>query len=141
MTSSFAGGCLCGAVRFDIDGPLAAIQVCHCPQCRKAQGGPFATNIPVQRSAVRFVQGEAALKAYESSPGKRRHFCMQCGSPVFSERDADPGVVRVRAGLLDGPLNVPLAFHAFVESKCDWWPLDDDVPKYDRWAPAAPPPR
>jgi hypothetical protein len=115
--------------------------VCHCTHCRKAQGGPFATNTPVARSALHFERGESLLKAYESSPGKRRHFCLHCGSPVFSERDADPSVVRIRAGLLDGPLNVPLDFHAFVASKCDWWPLDDELPKHDGWAPAAPAPR
>lgn len=134
----FTGGCLCGGIRFHIDGPLAPIQVCHCGQCRKAQGAPFATNIPVARTALHVERGEALLKSFESSPGKRRHFCGHCGSPLFSERDSDPTVVRLRAGLLDGPLPVGLEFHAFVASKANWWPLNDGLPQHDGFAPVPP---
>lgn len=134
------GACLCGNVRFTIDGLLAPIQVCHCAQCRKAQGGPFATNIPVETARLQFVAGAEQLRRYESSPGKRRAFCPQCGSPVFSERDSLPGVVRIRAGLLDEPLEARPAFHQHVASACAWWPIDDALPRYPAGAPAGPEP-
>jgi hypothetical protein len=126
------GACLCGGVQFSIAGELAPIQVCHCSQCRQAQGGPFATNIPVDASALTFSAGEALLNRFESSPGKVRAFCSVCGSPVFSARDSLPGVLRIRAGLLQEPVHSHLEFHAYTASKCSWWPLQDEVPKHEQ---------
>lgn len=135
---AYTGSCLCGGVRFEIDGELEPIQVCHCLQCRKAQGGPFATAIPVAATAFRFIRGEQLLKSYESSPGKQRLFCGHCGSPVFSRRQALPGVVRVRAGLINEPLEVRPASHAHVGSKCNWWPIEDALPRYEEGRPPQP---
>jgi len=127
---AYTGSCLCGGVKFQIEGELTPIRVCHCLQCRKAQGGPFATVIPVDTSAFRFLSGEQLLKSYESSPGKERVFCSHCGSPVLSRRQAVRNVVRVRVGLIDEPVGVGLAWHAYTGSKCDWWPIEDGAPQY-----------
>ena len=51
------GGCLCGQIRYQLSGPLADIQLCHCSQCRKAQGSAFAANIPVSEDHLRFLSG------------------------------------------------------------------------------------
>jgi len=137
QTVAYTGSCLCGGVKFRICSELAPIQVCHCGQCRKAQGGPFATNIPVLASALEFTAGEQLLKAYESSPGKSRFFCSVCGSPIYSARDALPDVVRVRAGLVNEPLPVRPESHAYVRSKCNWWPIQDELPQYmEAYAPS-----
>lgn len=125
------GSCLCGGIRYVIEGELAPIQVCHCRQCRKAQGTPFATNIPVAAGAFRFAQGQALLSEFESSPGKKRVFCSRCGSPVYSRRDDKPAVVRIRAGTLDGPLATRPIAHFHTVSKCDWWPIDDALPRFE----------
>jgi len=130
------GRCLCGAVRFAIDGDLAPIQICHCSQCRRAQGSAFAANIPVKESALRLLAGADELRCYESSPGKVRSFCGRCGSPVYSRAAATPGTVRIRAGLLDAPTGTRPAFHFHVASKADWWTLSDDLPKYEAGRPA-----
>jgi hypothetical protein len=135
LKDKYTGSCLCRAIQFQINGPLAPIQICHCAQCRHAQGGPFATNIPVSRSDFQLISGETSITSYESSPGKRRTFCSQCGSPIFSERESLPNVIRVRAGLLDEPVQATLKFHAFVASKSSWWPINDDLPQYDAAAP------
>lgn len=104
-------------------------------QCRQAQGGPVATNIPVEADAVSFQQGEELLQRYESSPGKIRAFCKVCGAPVFSRRESLPGVLRIRAGLLQEPVAAQLAFHVFTEFRASWWPLCGDAPQYSRGAP------
>tara|TARA_B100000676_G_C17622797_1_gene602552 strand:- start:35 stop:433 length:399 start_codon:yes stop_codon:yes gene_type:complete len=126
----YTGSCLCGGVTFEIAGELAPIQVCHCQQCRKAQGTALVTNIPVETGKLHWVSGEAFLKSYESSPGKQRVFCRECGSPIYSCLDSKPGVVRIRAGLLNEPLATRPAFHIYTDSACNWWPLDDDLPQY-----------
>lgn len=128
---TYTASCLCAGVRFRITEPLQPIQICHCGQCRKAQGGAFAANIPVSRGAFALEAGADLLREFESSPGKQRAFCSRCGSPVYSRRDALPDVLRVRAGLIDGPLGVPVGAHYCVASKGDWWPIDDGLPQFD----------
>ncbi len=127
------GNCLCQGVRFEIDGALEPIQMCHCKECRQAQGTPFVTNIPVQASNFRIVAGEDLLKGYESSPGKQRLFCAVCGAPVISRRDSQPDVVRVRAGLINEAIDARPAFHIFVGDKANWWDIHDDLPQHQDW--------
>ncbi|MEE3320692.1 MAG: GFA family protein [Pseudomonadota bacterium] len=126
----YTGSCLCGGVAFEIAGELEPIQVCHCQQCRKAQGTALVTNIPVKTKALHWVRGEALLKPFESSSGKQRVFCRECGSPIYSCLDTLPGIVRIRAGLLNEPLKTRPAFHFYVESACNWWQINDDLPQY-----------
>lgn len=127
----YSGDCLCGGVRFRIDSELEPIQICHCSQCRKAQGAPFATNIPVPPSAFHLVSGAELLAAFESSPGKQRVFCKKCGSPIYSTKDTLPGVVRIRAGLIDEPLAVRPVAHFHTGSKANWWTVQDDLPRFE----------
>ena len=124
------GGCLCGAVRYEVTGELAPIQLCHCGQCRKAQGGPFGANIPVATTDFRLVQGAEAMKDYRASPGKLRVFCGACGGPLFSQRDETPETLRLRAGSLDDTAGLEVGLHSQTASAADWWPIDDDLPVY-----------
>ena len=102
----YTGNCLCGGVCFQILDELEPIQVCHCSQCRKAQGTAFATNTPVKVTAFQLDSGAELLKSFEASPGKQRVFCSVCGSPIYSKKDALPDVLRIRAGLINEPLSV-----------------------------------
>jgi hypothetical protein len=124
----FSGSCLCGAVRYRVRSELPPIQVCYCGMCRKAQGTPFATNIPVPAEAFELLSGAAALREYQSSAGKLRVFCGTCGSPIYSRRDG-LDVLRIRAGLLEQPLAAAL-IHCQVASKCDWWEIRDPGPQF-----------
>ena len=124
------GSCLCGDVKFEIKGELAPIQICHCGQCRKAQGSAFVTNIPVEELNVTFIKGADALSSFESSSGKQRCFCRRCGSPIYSKTVKIPGVIRIRAGLLDGDLNTKPICHFYVSSKANWLDIADDLPQY-----------
>ena len=130
------GSCLCGAIRFEIDGELGPIVFCHCAQCRKAQGSAFAANAPVHAGDFRVVAGREALAAYESSPGKRRHFCRICGSPIMSTRDSLPEVVRVRIGTLDSRIDARPSAHIFAASKAEWYEPGDALPRHPRFEPA-----
>lgn len=130
------GGCLCGGVRYEVNGPLEDIQLCHCSLCRRAQGSAFAANIPVDEARLRMISGEDLLTRFESSPGKLRIFCGRCGSPLMSQAAAKPGVVRLRAGTLDAPTGARLGFHIFADSHADWWALDDELPRFAERPPA-----
>lgn len=127
----YTGNCLCQGVRFRIRGELPPIQVCHCVQCRKAQGTAMATNVPVDAEAFSLEAGADLLASYESSPGKHRVFCKVCGSPVFSRRDSLPGVLRVRLGLINEAVRSPLQAHFYAGSKANWWPIGEGVAQFE----------
>lgn len=129
-TQTHHGSCLCGGVSYRIKAPLEPIQICHCSQCRKAQGTPLVTNTPVLEKDFELLSGADLLKAFESTPGKQRVFCSHCGSPIYSKNVTAPGIVRIRAGLIDEPVTATLAAHFHVASKCSWWPINDDLPKF-----------
>lgn len=129
------GGCLCGAVRYEVDGPLAPIQLCHCRQCRKAQGSAFGANIPVSAQAFRLLRGEGELREHRASPAKRRVFCGACGSPIFSQRDDAPETVRLRAGTLDDDEGLEVGVHIQTAFRAAWCPVADDLPAWPAEAP------
>lgn len=126
------GQCLCGGVRFESTGPLGPIALCHCSQCRKAHGSAFCASSPVQKVHFRFTRGEERVREFESRPGKYRAFCSDCGSPLYSRVDAIPGILRLRTGVIDGPVNQTTAFHVYVGSKSDWFEITDDLPQYEK---------
>ena len=78
------GGCQCGAIRFEITGPLMGVGHCHCNACRKAQGSAFRTRARVRKADFRWLSGEAEVRNHQSSPGFHRGFCCKCGSPVVT---------------------------------------------------------
>lgn len=126
----YEGGCLCGKVRYRYTGELDEISMCHCSQCRKAQGSAFSAVSPVASRDFRILQGSEYLKEYRATPTKGRVFCSACGSPIYSARDDLPEVKRLRLGTLDTPVPVARRYHAFVASKADWFDIADGLPQY-----------
>lgn len=127
----YTGGCLCGAIRFEIHGKIHDIVYCHCSRCRKAQGSAFATNGNVEANAFRIVSGEDLLNAYESSPGEFKCFCKVCGSPILSRRQDLPQRVRVRLGTIDSDIDERPRAHIFAGSRANWETICGDLPQYD----------
>lgn len=131
----YTGTCLCEGIRFSIRGEIGPIQVCHCMQCRKAQGTALATNAPVHVHDFTLEQGEDLLTSFESTPGKQRVFCKRCGSPIYSLRDTLPGVLRIRLGLINEDIDAPLQAHFHAGSKANWWTIGDDgLPRFEAGA-------
>lgn len=136
MKTVLAGGCLCGGVRYEVAGPLAPVQLCHCGQCRKAQGGAFGANVPVATADVRWLQGADLMREFRASAGKRRVFCGTCGSPLFSQRDEALETLRLRVGTLDGDgAGLEVGFHIQTASKAAWWDIADDRQQYSAEGP------
>ena len=129
------GSCLCGAVKYQIDGELGPIVCCHCSMCRKAQGTAFATNAPVEAARFRITHGEQALRPYSSSPGKWRCFCSICGSPLFSKTESHPGTIRLRIGTLDSKIPARPTAHIHVASKAEWFDILDGLPQHPELEP------
>ncbi len=131
----YRGSCLCGTVTYEVRGELGPIVLCHCRQCRKAQGGAFAANAPVRAADFRITAGRETIREYESSPGKYRAFCSTCGSPLISRRQGQPDTVRLRLGTLDSPVPARPGAHIYASSKAEWFEIHDDLPRYDTVEP------
>ena len=104
---------------------------CHCAACRKATGSAFAAVAPMSADNLELLSGDEAIRFHTSSPGVHRHFCGQCGSPLYSRRDAKPGLLRLRVGTLDTDWNTQPTMHIFVGSKAPWDVIADGAPHYD----------
>jgi hypothetical protein len=125
------GSCLCRGIRFEVTGPLGMVAMCHCEDCRKANGTAYSTNAPVRRADVSLTCGEDLLASYESSPGEYRMFCSRCGSPIFSRRDDKPDTLRLRLGTLDGDPGVRPAVHGWIGDKAAWDRIPNDgIPRF-----------
>lgn len=131
------GACLCGAVRYEVEGPLGEPRHCHCSRCRKHHGAPFATSVSVAPSAFRWLAGVDSLCEFASSPGCVRRFCKTCGSVAPTLMGDN---MRVPLGNLSGQFEVSGGLHQFVRSKAPWHVIADALPQYDAEPPGAPPP-
>jgi hypothetical protein len=131
-----AGSCLCGNIKYEIDGELSDFGHCHCQSCRKASGSAFGANAGVERAAFRLVSGADTLREFESSPGKLRVFCSRCGSPIYAYLTKSPDLLRVRLGSLDTPLDARARAHTWVSDKADWEDIAafSTLPQFPQWA-------
>ncbi len=120
-----SGGCLCGGVRYRVDGPLHDVVACHCSQCRRTTGHFFAST-GCSRSALT-LEKAATLAWYDSSPGVRRGFCARCGSSLFWERSSSHGIA-ILAGTLDAPTGLRLVRHIYTADKGDYYAIADELP-------------
>lgn len=132
------GSCLCGTVRWEMDGPYERMSHCHCSMCRKAHAAPFATYIAVARDRFKFTAGEDAITDYESSPGFHRPFCARCGSVVPGE--IHPGEMSVPAGCLDDNPGMKAERHIFTAAKAPWYRIADKLPQFADYGRASAPP-
>lgn len=125
------GGCLCGAVTYEIRGELFDVLNCHCSMCRKFHGAAFRTRAAVRAADFHWLSGEDELTHYESSPGEYKTFCRHCGSSMVTRFDHDRKWYGFPLGSLDTDPGVKPARHIFVGSKAPWHEITDDLPCYD----------
>jgi hypothetical protein len=127
------GRCLCGAVSFEVSGPLGAVSVCHCIECRRWHGH-VAAMTSVARCDL-LVHDERELRwvqSPESDVQARRGFCGACGSSLFYDPPASDRI-SVAAGTLNAPTGVRIADHWYVCQASDYYRVpDDEGPRYER---------
>lgn len=124
------GSCLCGKITYEVRGSPKAMYYCHCSMCRKATGSSFATNMLVREADFVVTSGQALIKAFQSSPGEHRHFCSECGSPIYSKAQAREGTVSVRCGTLDDDPLVRPSVHLYTASKAPWFEVRDHLRQF-----------
>jgi len=128
------GGCLCGAVRFEYAACPGGAAYCHCSDCRRVTGSAFNVSLPMLLAHLRIVHGEAKRFAHTADSGNvlTRHFCAECGSPLYTSSPAHPDRVYVKAGALDDPDRVHPAYQSWLRSRVSWAHIPQDLPGHDR---------
>jgi len=120
--------CLCRAIVFEYDGEPNWTLNCHCESCRRATSSPMTTWISVPRARWRFISGTP--RYFSSSPGVRRGFCEQCGSPLTYEADRIPDEIHLYAASLANPSRVTPERHVYVAEQLPWFDTMDALPRY-----------
>ncbi|EBA14307.1 glutathione-dependent formaldehyde-activating, GFA [Roseobacter sp. SK209-2-6] len=124
------GSCLCGAVAFDLHGPLRPVYACHCKQCRKTSGHFWAaTSVPDE--ALTFTRDEG-LRWFRSSENTKRGFCGTCGSSLFWVPEGERRTV-VAAGALEGELELQTKAHVFMCDKGSYYEIGDGLPQFEEF--------
>ena len=134
--TTLKGGCLCGAVKYEVTGEPKRFYHCHCSRCRKATGSGHASNLFLQPAALKWLRGEEQIRSFKVPEAKRftNSFCSTCGSRL--PRQA-PGTdtVMIPCGSLDDEVPIKPQARIFSGSRASWSCADDGLPVYPEYAP------
>jgi len=132
MFKTLAGGCACGAIRYQCDTEPSFTWVCHCSDCQRSTGGGGAVVVVFPKPSVRFIKGEPKYFAITGSSGKQiyRGFCADCGSPVAVKTELFPDIQGIKAASLDDPSGLKLVAHIWTDSAQPWENLSPTLPKF-----------
>jgi hypothetical protein len=126
MKLPLAGGCLCGAIRYQISVEPRSADYCHCSMCRRAAGAPVVARLTVTMDSFAWTTGKPAV--YRSSQEAERLFCPKCGTQL-ALRD-EPHYLDVTLASLDTPEAVRPSYHIWTESRIGWFDTADGLPRY-----------
>jgi hypothetical protein len=131
---TFAGGCLCGKVRYQTNAEPLWLCHCHCSVCRKHTGSPVATWIGFQAGTVIWLTTEPTR--YRSSKDVERSFCSSCGSTIGFHRVHETSLV---LGSFDAPESLPVAaiptVHVWYKEHVPWFDTADHWTRFAEFPP------
>ena len=124
MGRHHTGGCMCGAVRFEAEGPLRAVIACHCRECQRASSH-YVTATAAQHDRFSITE-DRGLGWYSHLGALKRGFCRECGSSLFWQPTfAD--YISVAAGSIDQPSGLTMVRHIYTIDVPDWYEIGDDL--------------
>ena len=134
MAGSIRGRCLCGHIQYEHSGAVGPANYCHCEDCRRCTGSAFSLGVRFDRTEFRIVSGSPRgfKKRGESGTELTRHFCPECGSPLFTSSPKHADYVYVKAGSLDDPLIVHPAHQNWVVSEVPWSQIGSDLARFTK---------
>jgi hypothetical protein len=131
-----SGGCLCGAVRYQLSEPPRLVLSCWCRVCQYIGAGSSTVSATFKASSIS-VTGE--LRQYRSTADSgqsvRRQFCANCGTHVLAHSETFPSLMFVRIGTLDDPGSVRPSVTMWTASAPSWAPIDPRLPMLDQQPP------
>lgn len=123
------GGCVCGAIRYEVRGSPAMVAYCHCSDCRRSGGSVVAVLAGFPGDGFRMTG--TGLACYSATAGVKRSFCGNCGTPLFYENQSFPENIYIHIGSFDQPENLPPDRHTWVSERISWHQIKDDLKQYD----------
>ena len=134
---SIQGGCLCGAVRFELTAPPRSAGYCHCTRCQRRTGTGFSASAFIEPSSLRWLQGEELISGWlPPQGGAEKCFCSNCGAHLFS-RSRDGSRVGIRMAAFDTDPGVRPSSRQYVAYAASWEEIPDDgLPRFDEARPS-----
>jgi hypothetical protein len=131
MKAPFSGGCECGAVRYVCERAPVAMLNCHCRDCQRSSGAPFASGVIVRVSEAK-ITGTPKTYSVRAASGKRaiRSFCAECGSPMFTNGEAAPDFMSIRFATLDDQSAFAPMLDIWTASAQPWTCLSECIPQH-----------
>ena len=130
----FEGSCLCESIKYSVDCDPQPMGHYHCHTCRKAHGAAFSTVMSVPRDRFRWLHGEDQLSGFESSPGKTRYFCKNCGSQLIASRESTEYIL-IRVGSIDTEISERPQIHFWCSDGASWYDPSDEIPILPKGVP------
>src|SRR5512140_1500882 len=125
MATVVHGGCACGAVRYQVEGPPSNSMICHCQTCRRVSAAPVMAWVTFDKSGFAIVKGTAS--EYSSTAPVKRAFCASCGTPLTYEH-RDHATIDVTTCSLDQPGLFPPTHHSWLSHDIAWVRFGDGLP-------------
>ena len=130
------GGCLCGAVRYEVTEPLISASYCHCTRCQRRTGTAASAQARVAPGALRITQGEELVREFVPADGWPKCFCSACGGALWSRHPTEE-LRSVRLGTFDSDPGISPQWRQFVAYAAPWEAIPDDgLPRYPEGKPA-----
>lgn len=127
QTIRASGGCLCGAVRYEVSGRLRKVVYCHCEQCRRTSGHFVASTACKPEHLL--LTNDTGLRWYRSSEEAQRGFCKSCGSSLFWKPEHGK-YIALMAGAIDAPTRLTSSAHIYVANASDYLSIEDGLPQH-----------
>jgi hypothetical protein len=133
MTAPFSGGCACGSIRYVCARAPVAMLNCHCRDCQRSSGAPFASGFIVLASDVE-ITGTPKTYSVRAGSGSlaTRSFCSDCGTPLFARGEAAPEFMSIRFPTLDSPSDFQPTLDIWTSSAQPWVSLNQEIPHYPK---------
>ena len=131
-TFPVAGGCICGAVRYQVGDKPLGIYNCHCKDCQRLAGSAYSSSMIVRRETFTLLEGETQLYDKRAQSGRivRQHSCAICGTRLFNEPLSSPAIFVVRPGTLDDSSWTAPIGNIWTDSKAPWVEIDPAGPNF-----------
>jgi hypothetical protein len=131
MIVPIAGGCACGSIRYLCkSAPIAALN-CHCLDCQRSSGAPFASGIVVKASDTEVTGAPKTYSVRGGSGGvTTRSFCPDCGTPLFTRGEAVPEFLSIRFPTLDDHSTFEPMLDIWTSSAPPWVCLNSSIPHH-----------
>jgi hypothetical protein len=123
--ATIKGGCLCGAVTYEVQGDPMFVGHCACENCQKTTGGGHSSVAAYPEPQVS-IHGDPTSYQGKGDSGQPTisQFCPTCGSRLFTRAAVMPGVVMVSLGTMDANADLEPSMMIYGKRRRSW----DHVP-------------